>query len=938
MVRECKAAHARRGTDAVASSSDLNTDDSDVDLDFSSVHYVRGPSHSSESGVETISSSTGIDVGISFDGAAKFGVYPTLSAKTGPATFTALTTAHVPFTSPDTLLLSQPLSKTILDHVKSPKPGIDAPLAQAAGIGTLPLPSRSGAPYHSSAISRAFVNTIGRLGRWKRVLNVRSSAAVGGSSYAANMAIGYIPQIEVRNLSPESLSNPFPAESSFGSASGITRDPRVGTGKEVGNPAEELLHVKGGVEEYLKMLKLGPANSEAERNASSTIALSKEGILAPEQSDAEGLGGVFMSINNDSTDDSREDGDDHPYPPRPPGLDIPSFSVISTTGSFSSSARSVMDSNPVPPALDDQLGMDKQITVENMANPVPTSAFSCSGSEQGESHEDGREVAGSTYEAPVQGASDIHLKEGWTPDAVSLDDYDLSTSESDLSSVDGQNRAGEDVGVGVGIRKGKTARRLPLRREFQFVRGSGGSVSSLGIRSRSSFVLSVRSRSGSRERESERIDSVTSAATRKRNRNDGSPTSSSRSSHSSSLSSQRTTSQAGTSHVEGYTSQFQQWQIELISDDEEEAGDAEAALRRLEGQIDVERQREKDMKVGRWLKTARAKAPDGIDFSAEGSRRHVGERKYSVSAESVGSMESGTSLSVESVGYKDEEGDFSVNLNPTMIVASTSTNTEHGRGSNAQERDRSGSVSSMASISSSSGYVKSGASVPTSADAAYMRTSTTTSHAARHPTVLSSKRADVNSNLTFKPSSVSNATAAALGVTGNSSASIPMPGHAPPAPLSSPGSTVPYAYRSFILLHRSELLARQFMIIEADFFKRIKFEEIISHQWGQAIEDVNVRDWVSFVKERARLKNAGATFGGGGASGGGGSDSNGETHPHSTSIIHTATHPKLSSILALRARFDLVVNFVASEVVLTHPVERVILIEKIIRIAWVRDR
>jgi hypothetical protein len=42
-----------------------------------------------------------------------------------------------------------------------------------------------------------------------------------------------------------------------------------------------------------------------------------------------------------------------------------------------------------------------------------------------------------------------------------------------------------------------------------------------------------------------------------------------------------------------------------------------------------------------------------------------------------------------------------------------------------------------------------------------------------------------------------------------------------------------------------------------------------------------------------------------------------------------------SDVLAVRARFNLTANFVASEVVLAHPTQRVALVNKIIRIAWV---
>lgn len=869
-------------------------------------------------------SEMGIPTDLGFGGVARFGTSTALGSTSSPGTVTSgvLLNSHHPPTSPNTLLLSQPLSKTILDHVKSPKPGTDAPLAQAAAIGTLPLLSRSGTQYHNSAISRAFVNTIGRLGRWKRVLNARASVSVGGV-YPSNAIIGHMPHHEIANSSPGSASSLTPTST----VELASHTPTVGLGIRVTKPAEELLHVKGGVEEYLKMLKLGPHEPEAGPNALSSNA---PGVVVPfapteglahAQGDAGEMHADFELTNDASVNGSQEDDEGQPYPTRPPGLDIPSPSLHSSPNSFSSP-----DLRSVSPSTNSQAETDRRTTAESSTDSASVSAFSYS--EQGHmgSGEEEEELGRISGEE----SGNIQWRNEWTPDVVSLDDYDLSSSESELSA-DAQ-RDGEGFGeagpvvssanVGVGVRKGKTTRRLPLRREFQFVRGSGGSVSSLGIQSRSSFVPSVRSRSGSRERESERIDSVISSA-RAQSERHRSRVRSTRSSFSSS--SHRTTSQSSISHGGDPNPHFQQWQIELISDDEDEGGDAEAALRRLEGQIDVERQREKELKVGRWLRTARARPPEGIDFSAEGSRRRHGrERGYSLSAESVGSLKSVNSTSDKSIESTHEEEDMdkdhTVHVKPVSPTIAPSTTAVATNGPSVQERDRSGSVSSTASVSvsASGGYISNTNSPAMgAANAVYPRTSAVE---ARRPSIISRMGVSGNAN-GVKSFSASNPTTGAASIVSSPSA--------PSAPLSGPTTTIPYAYRSFILLHRSELLAQQFMIIEAEIFKRIKFEEIIAHQWGQAIEDVNVRDWVTFVKERARVKN---TLGNAGS----GPGSNG-VHANPASMVQTTSNPKLSSILALRARFDLVVNFIASEVVLSHATERIVLVEKIIRVAWVRN-
>ncbi|GJJ09299.1 hypothetical protein Clacol_003521 [Clathrus columnatus] len=926
VVRECKAAHSSQRAEIVASSTDsVAVDDSDVDLDFSNIRYTYSVDADRNAGTESEMKLSSNSIGLGFGIPPEGGMNPR-----GSTTSANPPSQPVSLTSPNTLLLSQPLSKTILDHVKSPKPGTDTPLAQAAGVGALPLLSRPGTQYHNSAISRAFVNTMGRLGRWRRVLNVRdarASTSVGGT-YTLGAGIGYVPQYETVNsglgytLTPSSVSATGVTSSSSTSspfnapnASGVT-----GTVNSVG----ELLHVKGGVEEYMKMLKLGPSESH-----------SRPGPVSPLIANSENL----------------EDEDEGSFPSRPPGLPSPGSRTPdylshsdenitpsnSDTGSFSSS-------------IDTRTDPDRQTLADSVIDSASMTRFSYSESGYGGSGEEDPDIGMTPEDGSVIRSQNAPPKQEWSPEVVSLDDYNLSSSESGSSSdiEDGANMDANEAtpttsgpGVGVGVRKGKATRRLPLRREFQFVRGSGGSVSSMGIRSSSSFVPGIESRSGSRERENERINSALTSRRIRHERRPRSPLgTTSRSSRSSfSSSSQRTTSEVSTNHPSGYTPQFQQWQIELISDEEDEAGDAEAALRRLEGQIDVERQREKDLKVGRWLRTARARTGIGLGAGEGSGRAYARERGYSVSAESVGSMRSRQSGSVESVNQEEGNEDVTVSVdsisstNPSTATATpfTSKNTDTPHGSSVQERDRSGSVSSatavLISASGNTGHytidVALNPNMTIGANTAHPRTSTVE---VRRPSIISRMGANANANgaKVFAPPVSNTVTTTGVNL---SPTSIPA---STPAPSAGPGSAIPYAYRSFILLHRSELLARQFMIIEAEFFKKIKFEEIIAHQWGQAIEDVNVRDWVAFMKERAKVKNAGVAV----ARAGSGLAGSYGSPPTSTSMVQTSSDPKLSSILALRARFNLIVNFVASEIVITHAGERVILVEKFIRVAW----
>ena len=114
-------------------------------------------------------------------------------------------------------------------------------------------------------------------------------------------------------------------------------------------------------------------------------------------------------------------------------------------------------------------------------------------------------------------------------------------------------------------------------------------------------------------------------------------------------------------------------------------------------------------------------------------------------------------------------------------------------------------------------------------------------------------------------------------------------------------------HQSFVLAYRTETLMQHFSMIDRELFLGINFEELITpHALAAAAEDVNVLDWSHFLRERARLKAEGR----GGA--------------------------RTSALTAVRGRFNLLATFVLSEIVLTHPDERALVINKFIRMAWVR--
>jgi GDP/GTP exchange factor required for growth at low temperature len=123
----------------------------------------------------------------------------------------------------------------------------------------------------------------------------------------------------------------------------------------------------------------------------------------------------------------------------------------------------------------------------------------------------------------------------------------------------------------------KPPRRLPLRRAFEFVNRNRESVSSMGFASQ-----------------------------------DGSASNSRRSS-----------AVSGGASDAGLGATIQQWQvnalIDSLSDEDEDEGDVEDALRRLEGQMSRQKQRAKATKVDNWVKTIRERLAAG-DYGDEAPR------------------------------------------------------------------------------------------------------------------------------------------------------------------------------------------------------------------------------------------------------------------------------------------------------------------------------
>lgn len=701
----------------------MEDDDSDVDLDFNpdeSSSYFDGVDSISYQGFASFAN----QLGVASSGAGSG--RPDGSSSSALSGHSAASPTR-PTPSASHLMLQQPLHLTILQHARAAPPGANLPLVDSRG--TLPV--------HHSTLSRVVVNTIGRLGRWKRVLSQRSPAS---------------------QLSPCGDISAFDLEL---------------------NATGDLLTVKGGVEQYLRMID----------PAASTASLPLE---VPAD--------VVLDIRGNPHSDTEDETS--PKTPTPP-----------VTAGFGDAQASIVQVVPASPSCASE--PDAAVTLEGLT-PAKNLRVASLASKSTKTNSTDSMRSLNVPSAKVI-PNPAYSTQAWHPDVVSIDDLDLSDSSSD---------EGEPLPAPPGLRP---TRRLPLRREFEFVRRSVDSVSSMGIISRPSVALS------------DHLDSTRSSVSSPRGLGNG----------------------------------VQQWQVNALvddlSDDEEDVGDAEAALRRLEGQINRQQQRHKEQKVDGWVRTMQERMAAG-DFGDDQPRNLSDDEGSDIDA-----MSKRESQTMEEFSGADSE----------YISASVSRTSE---GSNRPE-----SLSMPEPLFSASA---SETLTPTLRHTPQLPNSSP----ALHPFPAGTKPKIDDA----VPAEILESRISALPAPSATSLPSKISTRSPPlAPTNKSVNTpLPLHHRSFILNYRSEVLARHFAVIEREIFLGIKFEELVSDEWMAPKEELNVLDWAQFLRDRRRAAEA-----------------NGK---------------RISVLAAARARFNLVANFVVSEIVLTHPHDRTTVVSKFIRIAWVR--
>ncbi|KAF5326424.1 hypothetical protein D9611_001047 [Ephemerocybe angulata] len=681
---------------------------------------------------------------------------------------------------------------------------MDQPPGPASDVEATAAQLAISLPMHNSALSRAFVKTIGRLGRLKRVLHSRSSARNSISTCtdvsAFDMELNtsrdllnvnggverYLKGLEPSlsrastSVTSGSMSPPHPvsfprasialqsvSSASLAHASAATASPASPPSSPLSSPPR--------IQSSLPQEPMTPTTPTAKRYPIRDSSLDPSPSASPSK--------PVLSDSDDTSDDQEEESQSS-FLPTPPPEDPDRLSF----GVSQSIHRNMVDNVSLAPSF----------------RPESIRSFASSTGSLGEV------LDGEGSMKPM-----FSRMGAYEPfDIVSLDEFDMSDTSSEVH----ESEPGPSVPPGLR----KQARKLPMRKDFEFL-PRRSEISSMGIVSRASVVSGPSSNTSS------------ASAT-------------------------------------GLGGNIQQWQMNALLDSlsvDGEDGDVDAALKRLEGQINPQKMKEKRSKVDGWVKQIQARLAAG-DYDDNEESRFPAD-----SDEEDGEGEEGE----ERDGGEDEDDEKHESVSQHNVVlyppGLENGDLEAGQenGENPHTPIPTPQALSVPGLSSSSSSSEVG--------------SSTRSEGASRPAVEEAVPVEI---LRSRVSTIL----------------PPVPG--PDLPVI-PASRIAAqealrVHQSFILSHRAHTLAEHFSMIDRDLFMGVKFEELMSPEEWLAAEEVNVYDWAQYLKDRATWKAEGRNA------------------------------EKTTALAAVRARFNLMANFVVSEVVLTQPGQRALVVAKFIRIAW----
>ncbi len=324
------------------------------------------------------------------------------------------------------------------------------------------------------------------------------------------------------------------------------------------------------------------------------------------------------------------------------------------------------------------------------------------------------------------------------------------------------------------------------------------------------------------------------------------------------------------------------FRLDDIESDDEEPGDVEAALRRLEGIIDEDRQKQKANRVEKlWQRSLARNARN--DAAVDDDEAAAAAHRFSqASVRSKTDHRLSSSLTAGSLA--DAEDELSNASAHPCDRSSDVPAPGHAKSLASPKKKIKAQASFLDLQDSSSASEDEGDEGALQAAATKRASSVKSAEAAFPPPSSAVARQSIQAagRYDFVPGTL-----------------VPPPMALAPAPP---------VHHSFLLSFRSESVARQMCLIEAELLRSVTWDELASSRWRERRFGAEVTDWEAFYRDRVRDRLE--------------AQRQGEVHQE-------------RAVEAIVARFNLTSNWVASEVVLTQNIdERAAVISKLIRVAW----
>jgi len=347
------------------------------------------------------------------------------------------------------------------------------------------------------------------------------------------------------------------------------------------------------------------------------------------------------------------------------------------------------------------------------------------------------------------------------------------------------------------------------------------------------------------------------------------------------------------------------FRLDDVESDDEEPGDVEAALRRLEGLIDEEKQREKARRVDRMFAESQARIAQRERASKRATVAILGEEE--------GPRDSVVSKAPSSLGRisdsrereTDVEGGVRISDEDEGVRASSSVDEPTSPLSEDAEAD-SAKVKIRTYAEQRSPFLRARLPLGSPKGGRPPLPSGAAARAARPITFGAVPGADLvrpagrttrQGRVLMSANNPSGANSTSPSGGNSNTAIVPSP--RPPLHL-------PVMHHSFLLNSAPETIAQQFTLIEAELFKAVNWDELVTGRWKE--RTLEALAWETFYQRTGRRK---------------------------AECIASGRPYKERAVDAIIARFNLMCGWVASEVVLTQSIEmRAKLLSKLIRIAW----